>query len=142
MILRTKWALAIVLSLSIGNVAISAPWSTDTFYDQPLLGDQPETQWTLVQEVDGLLFYLSVVEKNQERFFSIRVENSNNESSDFIWHLTRHNQPVVITADEMAQMRTHLDAHASQTIDGTDLIYLGETDQISDFEFHVQLVKH
>jgi hypothetical protein len=42
----------------------------------------------------------------------------------------------------MIESRIQLEANASETVDGTYLIYLNDTDQISDFTISIKPTKH
>lgn len=104
--------------------------------------DEPQNTWTLVQESYGVQVSFSIVSVEQERFLSVQFVNTNAESTDFIWSMTKNTTPVIITADEMIESRIQLAANATETVDGTYLVYLDDADQLSDFVISIQPSKH
>ncbi len=104
--------------------------------------DEPKNAWILVQEVNGVQVSFSIVSVDQERFLSVQFVNTNAESTDFIWSMTKNTTPVIITTDEMIESRIQLAANATETVDGTYLIYLDDADQLSDFVISIQPSKH
>ncbi len=136
-------------SLFVVSAAIFIGCSTSLAHtsvnEQPvriIQNEQPQNDWTVVQEINGVEVSMSIVSVEQERFLSVQFLNTNAESTDFIWSLTKNSNAVIITADEMIESRIQLEANASQTVDGTYLIYLNDADQISDFAVSIKPTKH
>lgn len=137
-----KSLFAVSAAVFIGCSMNLASAGTQQHPIQTIQNELAQNDWAVVQEINGIQVSLSIVSVDQERFLSIQFLNTNAESTDFIWSMTKNNTPVIITADEMIESRIQLEANASETVDGTYLIYLNDTDQISDFTISIKPTKH
>ncbi|MDG1333593.1 MAG: hypothetical protein P8P74_14750 [Crocinitomicaceae bacterium] len=104
--------------------------------------DQIGKDWTFVQLIDGISISYSTIAVGQERFLSVKFENTNSEATDFVWSMTKNNASIRITADEMIESRVQLTSFASEIVDGTYLIELNDEDQFSDFIVSIKATKH
>lgn len=129
---------AVVLGSSIQSV-----YAADVVPSQTITqNDENGNDWTLVQQVNGINISYSTVVLDQERFLSVKFENTNTEAVDFIWSMTKNNASILITADEMIESRVQLNSSASEIVDGTYLIAMTDEDQFADFTISIQPTKH
>ena len=133
---------AISTAIVLGGTIQSAYAVDESPSQKTTQNDQIGKDWTLVQQVDGISIYYSLETIGQERFLSVKFENTNSESADFIWSMTKNNQMLRITADEMGEDRVQLDSRATEVVDGSYLIELSNDDQLSDFIVSIKPTKH
>lgn len=143
MITPTKKSLfALSFALVMGSATQSA-YAIETVPSQNTTqNDQIGKDWTFVQQVNGISVSYSMEVIGQERFLSVKFENTNSEAIDFIWSMTKNNASIQITADEMIESKVQLNSFASEIVDGTYLIELTSEDQFSDFIVSIQPTKH
>jgi hypothetical protein len=137
-----KPLLALTTAIVMGS-AIQSAYAVDTCPPQEITqNDQIGKDWTFVQQVNGISISYSMIVVDQERFLSVKFENTNSEAIDFVWSMTKNNASIRITADEMIESRVQLNSFASEIVDGTYLIELTDEDQFSDFIVSIQPTKH
>lgn len=133
---------AISAALVIGCSVNSVYASDIELPQESIQTDQIGHDWTFIQQVNGVAISYSMTELNGVRFLSVQFENTNAESVDFIWSMTKNNSPIRITADEMTEARAQLTSRTSEIIDGTYLIEMAGEDRFSDFVVSIQPTKH
>ena len=97
--------------------------------------------WTLVRTDQGIQISYAIISVKGEHFLSIRFENTAAQPVDFVWSMTKDGIPLQITADEMTESRVHLQAAATEVIDGSYLIPCATDDNLSDFNLVLQTIK-
>ena len=137
-----KPLLALCAAIVMGSTIPSAFAADNGPSQQISQNDQIGKDWMIMQQVNGITVSYSVEVLGQERFLSVKFENTNVEAVDFIWSMTKNNTSIQITADEMIESRIQLTSSASEIIDGTYLIELTDGDQLSDFIVSIQPTKH
>jgi hypothetical protein len=142
MITPVKKSLFVVTTAIVMGSAVQSAYAAEHFPPQNITQqDKIGYDWTLIQQIDGISISLSIVDLGDERFLSVKFENTNSEASDFIWSMTKNNSAVVITEDEMMESIVRLESAQSAIVDGTYLIELSEGDQLSDFVVSIQPTK-
>jgi hypothetical protein len=104
--------------------------------------DKIGTDWTFIQAEYGVSISYSKITVGDEQFLSIQFANTTNVAIDFVWSMTKNNEPVVITADEMSEAKIQLAPNHSEILDGTYLISMNSSDEFSDFRITLQPTKH
>lgn len=129
---------ALVMGSTIQSVyaADQAPTQTIAFDDE--IGEN----WTFVQQIDGISVSFTTISVDQEQFLAVKFENTTSEAVDFIWSMTRNNEMLRITEDEMAEARVQIPSSESEIYDGSYLIELTDEDQLSDFVISIKSTKH
>ncbi|XOV66654.1 MAG: hypothetical protein ACFHU9_13595 [Fluviicola sp.] len=130
-------ATLLVVSCSVD----SAHASNGEKFNAPVMKDVPAQKWTFINETHGIRASLSIADIKGERFLSIQLENTTSEDLKLILSLTKNNETVIITQDEMSEAYIQLNAESTHILDGTYLIYLSEEDQISDFNITINPTK-
>lgn len=137
-----KSLFAVTTALVLGG-SISSAYAVDHVPSQKISqNDKTGYDWTLVQEIDGISISFSTVTIDQERFLAVKFENTNAETADFIWSMTKNNESIVITEDEMIESIVRLSASESEIVDGSYLIELSDADQFSDFTVSIKSTNH
>ena len=133
--------IATTTAIVIGS-GVQSAYATEPIPSQKISQhDKIDFDWSLVQEINGISISFSVMDLGDERFLSVKFENTNTKAVDFIWSLTKNNSAVVITADEMIESIVRLEPYQSEIVEGTYLIELSEGDQLSDFVVSIQPTK-
>lgn len=129
---------ALVIGCSVNSVS-----ATDIERPQELIQvDQIGQDWTFIEQINGIAVSYSMIVLNDERFLSVQFENTNPETVDFIWSMTKNNASIRITGDEMIESRIQLTSYTSEIVDGTYLIEMTNEDQFSDFIVSIKPTKH
>lgn len=102
---------------------------------------QPSNAWQHIKTENGLSISYATIEINGERFLSIRFENTTANQVDVTWTLNHNQQQVVITEDEMLEARVSLAPAETLMVDGTHLIPMNPSDEMSDFTVSIQPTK-
>lgn len=137
-----KSLFALSIAVVMGST-ISSAYAADSGPSQHISqNDQIGKDWTFVKQVNGISISYAIEFLGDERFLSVKFENTNSEAVDFIWSMTKNNASIRITADEMIESRIQLTSSASEIVDGTYLIELTDEDQFSDFIISIQPTKH
>jgi len=104
--------------------------------------DKIDPDWTFIQSEHGISVSYSINTIGEEQFLTIQFENTSNNAIDFVWSMTKNNELVQITADEMSESRIQLAPNHTEIHDGTYLISINGSDEFSDFRITIQPTKH
>ncbi|MCR9172454.1 MAG: hypothetical protein NXI10_08190 [bacterium] len=124
---------ALAIALLLGCFINNALASEQDDINPTIEKETSKQEWTLVKEANETKVWLSISTIDNERFLSIKIENTTAENRNFLCSLNKNNESVIITIDEMREAYLELDPHSTHVIDGTYLIYIAEGDQIEDF---------
>lgn len=143
MIIPTKNSLFALSAALVMGSTIQSVYAADQGPSQTItLEDQISQDWTFVQQIDGISISFSTIIVDEVRFLSVKFENTSSENADFIWSMTKNNEMLRITEDEMAEARVELHSMKSEIYDGSYLIELTDDDQFSDFIVSIKPTKH
>lgn len=143
MIIPIKKSLFVLSTAIVMGSTIQSACATEHVPSQTITQDNLfVSAWEFIQEIDGVSVFYRTVTVAEEQFLSVKFENTNSETVDFIWSMTKNNATIRITADEMIESRVQLDSSTYKVYDGGYLIELTDEDQFSDFVVSIKPTKH
>lgn len=139
--MKTPKATMTALLLMLMSCFFNPVFASNGYHQTTFENTTPETEWTFVQEINGIQISLSISHVQEERFLSVQLVNTTSEDFALTLSLMKGDEMLFITHDEMKETQLQLKGHETHTIDGTYLIYISEEDQISDFKIALTSTK-
>jgi len=100
---------------------------------------QNSDNWVMVQNEKGINVYFSKYKLDETSYLKIKFENTANQSIDFVWSLNKNSEPIVISVDEMHEMKTQLETGNSKFY-GIELLYpINNEESLSDFSVIINI---
>jgi 3,4-dihydroxy-2-butanone 4-phosphate synthase len=126
--------MAAVAVISLGNVNAHAPAKLIT--ETAVVNSD---NWVTVQNENGIKVLFLEFELEGETYLKIQFENTTNKAVEFLWSLSNKSGTIVITEDEMHEIKTQINSMSSKIYGDVTLFPINKGESFKDFSVAINI---